>query len=287
MEENMANASESLYLEILKKILNDGTLCKNRTGIDTLAIPHVGIQHDMSQGFPLLTTKKMHFNSIKVELEFFIKGLHDKQWLKDRKCNIWNEWCSPSLIPQGLSEEARKEYQLRENELGPIYGVQWRNFNNQGYDQFKKIVDALRDNPDDRRMVCSAWNPLQLDSMALPPCHFVWVVTKIGNKIHLSFHMRSVDTFLGLPFNIASYGLLLHLLSKQSGLEAGILTGYLDNVHIYVNHIDAVRKQIEREPYEFPTIETNDFTDIFNWSYCDSVVKNYNSHEAIRVQVAV
>ena len=283
----MKNSFESLYLDVLRKVLLEGMLCQNRTGIDTIAIPHIGMQHDMSQGFPLLTTKKIHFNSIKVELEFFLKGLHDKQWLKDRQCNIWNEWCSPSLIPAGLGIEAKKEYQLKENELGPIYGVQWRNFNNQGYDQLKKIVDTLKSNPDDRRMVCSAWNPLQLESMALPPCHFVWVVTKIGNKIHLSFHMRSVDTFLGLPFNIASYGLLLHLLSQESGFEAGLLTAYLDNVHIYVNHIDAVKKQIEREPFPFPKIKTNNFTNIFDWNYTDSILEDYNCHDPIRVQVAV
>ena len=283
----MINHSEVSYLEILRKILNEGIICNNRTGIDTIAIPHVVFQHDMSSGFPLLTTKKMHFNSIKVELEFFIKGLHDKKWLKDRNCNIWNEWCTPDLIPNGLSIEARKEYQLKENELGPIYGVQWRDFNNQGYDQLKKIIDTLKENPDDRRMVCSAWNPLQIKSMALPPCHFVWVVTKIGNKIHLSFHMRSVDTFLGLPFNIASYALLLHLLAKQSGFEAGIVTGYLDNVHIYMNHIDAVKKQIERTPFDYPKIVTENFTSIFDWSYADTNLKDYNSHEAIRVQVAV
>ena len=283
----MINNSEVLYLEILRRILNEGTVCNNRTGIDTIAIPHVIFQHDMKDGFPLLTTKKMHFNSIKVELEFFIKGLHDKKWLKDRKCNIWNEWCSPSLIPQGLSQEARKEYQLKENELGPIYGVQWRDFNNQGYDQLRKIVETLKSNPDDRRMVCSAWNPLQIDSMALPPCHFVWVVTKIGNKIHLSFHMRSVDTFLGLPFNIASYALLLHLLAKESGLEEGIVTGYLDNVHLYVNHLEAVRSQISRKPYEYPNIETSNFKSIFDWDFADSILKNYNSHDPIRAQVAV
>ena len=283
----MKNQSEVQYLQILKRIIDEGTLCKNRTGIDTLAIPHVLIQHDMKQGFPLLTTKKMHFNSIKVELEFFIKGLHDKQWLKDRKCNIWNEWCSPKLIPQGLNEEARKEYQLKENELGPIYGVQWRNFNEQGFDQLKKIVETLKINPDDRRMVCSAWNPLQIDYMALPPCHFVWVVTKIDKKIHLSFHMRSVDTFLGLPFNIASYALLLHLLAKESGLEEGMVTGYLDNVHLYVNHLEAVKSQISRQPYEYPIVETNNFKSIFDWSFTDSILKNYTSHDPIRAQVAV
>jgi len=283
----MKNSSEELYLGILRNILKDGIICKNRTGIDTIAIPHVLFQHDMNQGFPLLTTKKMNFNSIKVELEFFIKGLHDKQWLKDRKCNIWNEWCSPKLIPQGLSEEHKKEYQLKENELGPIYGVQWSNFNGEGYDQFKKIVDTLKSNPDDRRMVCSAWNPSQLDSMALPPCHFVWTVTKIDNKIHLAFHMRSVDTFLGLPFNIASYALLLHLLAKESNFEAGLVTGYLDNVHLYVNHIDAVKTQLKRTPLSFPSIETTKFNNIFDWSCVDSVLKNYNSHDFIKGQVAV
>ena len=284
---NARNNSEIKYLEMLKKIMEDGVLCSNRTGVDTLAIPHVLFQHDMSQGFPLFTTKKMHFNSVKVELEFFIKGMHDKKWLQDRKCNIWNEWCSPELIPQGLNEEQRKEYQLKERELGPIYGVQWRNFNNEGYDQLRKIVDTLKNNPDDRRMICSAWNPLQIDSMALPPCHFVWVVTKIGEKINLSFHMRSVDTFLGLPFNIASYALLLHLLAKESGLKEGIVSGYLDNVHLYTNHLEAVKKQISRIPYDYPKIETSNFKSIFDWSYQDTILNGYIHHDPIRAKVAI
>ena len=136
-------------------------------------------------------------------------------------------------------------------------------------------------------MICSAWNPLQIDSMALPPCHFAWVLTKIGQKINLSFHMRSVDTFLGLPFNIASYALLLHLLAKESGLEEGIVSGYLDNVHLYTNHLEAVKKQISRIPYDYPKIETNDFKSIFDWSYEDTVLNDYIHHDPIRAKVAI
>ena len=285
------NPSECQYLDILRNILDNGERCKNRTGIDTLALPHLTYRHDMSTGFPLLTTKKMGYKSIKVELEFFIKGLKSKKWLQERGCKIWNEWANPTKIPAGLNDEDRKKAQLVEDDLGECYGRQWRQFNgdtaNAASDQLKTIVETLHKNPDDRRMVCSAWNPLQLKEMALPACHFVWVVTKIGKKIHLSFHMRSIDTFLGLPYNIASYATLFHLLSKESGLEAGILTGYLDNVHLYENHLAAVREQLEREPYQTPRIETNKFTSIFDWTHEDTKLIDYQSHDAIKADVAV
>lgn len=287
IDEIKSRSSEYQYLNILNRILEEGILCKNRTGIDTLAIPHVLFQHDMSTGFPLFTTKKMGFQSIKVELEFFIKGLKDKQWLQDRKCKIWDEWCNPSLIPQGLSDEERKKFQKEEKDLGPVYGSQWRNFNGQGYDQLKNIVDTLKKNPDDRRMVCSAFNPLVLSQQALPPCHFVWVVSKIGNKLHLSFQMRSVDMFLGFPFNIASYSTLLHLLCKESGFEEGVVSAYLDNCHLYINHKDQTLEQLKRTPFVLPKIETDKFTSIFDWEYKDTKVIDYKYHEAIKADVAV
>ena len=162
------------YLKSLVTILDTGSLKPNRTGTSAFTAMPMVLQHNMEEGFPLLTTKRMGIKSIAAELEFFIKGLKDKKWLQDRKCTIWDEWCNPTKVPADLQGEARKEFQKNEMDLGPVYGFQWRNFNSQDYDQLKTVVDKLKSDPSDRRMLCSAWNPLQIKEMALPPCHLVW-----------------------------------------------------------------------------------------------------------------
>ena len=171
------------YLNIIRHILDQGTLIPNRTGISALTIPHMMLQHDMSLGFPLLTTKKMAWKSIRVELEGFLKGISDKRWYQERGCHIWDEWCNPKKVPPYLADEARKSYQLEEPDLGPIYGVLWRNW--RGMDQLKNIVNTLKTNPYDRRMVCTAWDPSLLDEQALPTCHYSWNVIVTNNKLHL------------------------------------------------------------------------------------------------------
>jgi len=176
---------------------------------------------------------------------------------------------------------------LNEDDLGEIYGRQWRDFNNQGYDQLKVIVDTLKTNPNDRRMVCSAWNPLALKRQALPPCHYNFVVSVVGEFLNLSFSMRSVDCGLGLPMNIASYSLLCHLLAKESNLKEGIVTGFLNNVHVYTNHIDQLRTQIQRSPFKFPTIETSHFSSVFDWEYLQTTLRDYTHHEAIKMPIAI
>ena len=292
---------ESEYLKILERLLLRGETKENRTGIDTLVIPPTTIQHDMRHGFPLLTTKNVAFKPIRTELEFFIKGLTDKKWLQDRGNTIWNEWASPWHVKQYMEENDetdRKKAQLAEENLGPIYGSQWRDFNggavpessivNDGSnDQLQTIVNSLHDNPNDRRMVCSAWNPLQLSEMALPPCHYSWQVTHINGTLHLNWNQRSVDTFLGLPFNLASYALLLHLLCKETGMREGTVTGFLADVHIYKNHIDQVREQLKREPNDLPEISTEGFTDIFNWEHTMTRSINYKHHPKLVAEVAV
>jgi len=278
---------ELQYLNLIDTILKNGILKENRTGVSAYTIAHTMLQHDMQNGFPLLTTKKMGIKSISAELEFFIKGLTDKQWLKDRKCSIWNEWCNPKKIPNDLTDDERKAYQLTENDLGPIYGYQWRNFNSSGYDQLKHIVNTLKTNPNDRRMVCSSWNPLEMDSMALPPCHVLWHVTVIGNKLNLSWFQRSCDVGAGIPYNMASYAILLKLLAKESNLEEGIITGFLSDVHIYENHVDQLKEQITRTNYDEPQLEILNFTNIFNWKYTDLKLHNYNYHPKIYLPIAV
>lgn len=285
------------YLEIIEKILKEGELKHNRTGVDTLAVAGAMFEHDMSKGFPVLTTKTVPFRLIASELEFFIKGITDKQWLINENNHIWDEWCSPDKVPYGHDEETKQKMK-EERDLGPIYGWQWRNFGakyvsydkqpeGQGIDQLKKVVETLKKNPNDRRMIVSAWNPLDISKMALPPCHYGFQVTVINNKLNLLWNQRSVDSALGLPFNIASYGLLLHLLAKEANLKEGKLIGFLGDTHIYVNHIDGLKEQLKRERYQLPKIETNEFSSIFDWKYKDSKLINYKKHPTIKFEIAV
>lgn len=287
------------YLEIVRAILEKGEKKPNRTGIDALTMAGVMFEHKMSLGFPLLTTKKMPFRMVAAELEFFIKGLTDKTWLRERNNHIWDEWANPKKAPYGHTVEA-KEKMKAERDLGPIYGFQWRHFNAQyenydtdyhekGVDQLKKITETLKTNPDDRRMLVSAWNPSMLGEMALPPCHYAFQVTVINGRLNLLWNQRSVDTMLGLPFNIASYGLLLHLLAKEANLQEGRLIGFLADTHIYVNHLEGAKEQLARDVNLYPLskIETVNFTSIFDWKAEDTQLLNYQSYPKISFEIAV
>lgn len=294
------------YKKLVEHILSKGTVKHNRTGIDTISVSGYMFEHDMIDGFPLLTTKKMAYKSIFSELEFFIKGYHDKEWLKERNNHIWDEWCSPILQKYGTDEET-KEKMKNISELGPIYGVQWRNFDGthyfdenvsemysdeikKGVDQLKYIVDEIKTNPESRRMICSAWNPNQISAMALPPCHVLWqvLINTETNTMDLIWYQRSVDTMLGLPFNIASYALLLTLLCKESGkYKPGKLIGMLGDVHIYSNHIDGAKEQLTRETHKLPSIEIDDFDSIFNFDSSKVRVINYESEPKISFPIAV
>ncbi len=287
------------YLDIVKKILDTGEKKSNRTGVDAIAIAGAMFEHDMSKGFPLLTTKKTPFRLVSSELEFFIKGITDKKWLQERNNHIWDEWCSPLKVKYAHDEETKKRM-AEERDLGPIYGFQWRHFNaeyknfetnygQEGVDQLKYVIDKLKTDPGDRRMIVAAWNPAKLQEMALPPCHYGFQITVINGKLNLMWNQRSVDTMLGLPFNIASYATMLHLLAKAAGLQEGKLIGFLGDVHIYENHIEGAREQLARDPnlYPLPTLQTNNFTSIFDWKYTDSEVLNYQSYPGIKFQIAV
>lgn len=287
------------YLHIVRHIIEHGILQKNRTGIDALTVVGQMFEHDMSRGFPLLTTKKVGFNLIASELEFFIKGITDKRWLQERRNHIWDEWAYPKKAPYGHSEQA-KQQMLEERDLGAVYGFQWRHFgatytsydtdySNQGYDQLKALVHSLKTNPSDRRMIVSAWNPPFLGEMALPPCHYAFQITVVNGKLNLLWNQRSVDVMLGLPFNIASYALLLHLLAKESGFQEGKLVGFLADVHIYENHLQGAHEQLSRNPslHTLPQITTEPFTSIFDWQAQDSKIINYTSYPAIKFEIAV
>lgn len=272
------------YLDLVRKVISTGSWKENRTGIKALSIVGAIIEHDMSIGFPLLTTKKVHFHSVAVELEAFIKGIRSKQWLKDRKCNIWNEWANPKKAPYGTDAESIKRM-AEEDDLGPIYGCQWSDFG--GVNQLQNVLDTLKKNPLDRRMIVSAWNPVDMPEMALPPCHVHWQVSVLNGRLNLGWYQRSCDLPLGIPFNIASYALLLHLLCKQTGLKEGKLIGFLFDVHIYENQLPFIKEQLDRTPFGLPIVSTKNFTDIHNWTYEDTKLLNYNAHPSIKIPIAV
>ncbi len=287
------------YLDIVQKIIREGSKKENRTGIDTIAIAGAFFQHDMKNGFPLLTTKKIPYRLVSSELEFFIKGITDKKWLQDRNNHIWDEWCTPLKIPYA-NDEKTKARMLAERDLGTIYGWEWRHFgakyqsyetdySGQGIDQLKNLVNTLKEDPQSRRMLVLAWNPLDIEKAVPPYCHYGFQVTVTGGRLNLFWNQRSVDVALGLPFNIASYATLLHLLAKESGYQEGILTGFLADTHIYVNHLEGMKEQLSRNPNKYPPpkIETKNFKSIFDWQATDTELINYQSYPGIKFEIAV
>ena len=265
------------YLDIVKNVLENGEKKTDRTGTGTLTIAGTIFKHDMKNGFPLLTTKKVPFRLVASELEFFIKGITDKKWLQDRNNHIWDEWCSPLKVPYNHDGETKKKM-LEERDLGSIYGWEWRHFGaeykdyqtdytGKGVDQLKRMIEMLKTKPDSRQMLVLAWNPVDVDKVVPPYCHYAFQVTVINNRLNLFWSQRSVDVALGLPFNIASYATLLHLLTLETGLEEGILTGFLADTHIYLNHADGLKEQLTRDSnkYKLPQIKTNNFKSIFDY----------------------
>ncbi|PLW80388.1 thymidylate synthase [Candidatus Woesearchaeota archaeon] len=285
------------YLDIIQKILDEGIEKEDRTGTGTIAIAGAMFEHNMEDGFPLLTTKRIPYRLVASELEFFIKGISDKQWLIERDNHIWDEWCSPEIIPYAHDEETKKKM-MEERDLGPIYGWQWRHFGakyegynidhtGKGVDQLKRLVDDLKNKPDSRQMLVLAWNPMDRDKVIPPFCHYGFQVTVLDGKLNLMWSQRSVDTALGLPFNIASYATLLHLLAKETGLKEGKLVGFLGDAHIYSNHIEGLKEQLSRTPGKLPKLVTENFTNIFDWEYTDSKVEDYEPQPRIKFEIAV
>ena len=278
------------YLDIMKSILDNGTLKHNRTGIDTISYPCQFLRHDMREGFPLLTTKKVGLKTVCGELEMFIKGITSKKFLQERNVKIWNEWANPAKVHYG-NDEATKIKMAAEDDLGKIYGYQWNNFNDSGINQLKNVIHTLQTNPTDRRMLVSAWNPQQLDQMALPPCHFCFQLISDGEYIDLLWSQRSADWFLGVAFDLASYAMLLTLICKQVNMKPRYLAGSFADAHIYVNHLEQVKEQLSRTPYELPTVKILNAEDpswtIWDWKYTDFELENYTCHPAIKAPVAV
>jgi len=274
---------DKTFQENLELILTKGYKKEDRTGTGTISFPGVMIRHDMSDGYPLLTLRKVPFKSAAIELEGFIKGITSKQWYKERGCNYWNQWCNPQQVAYGTDDDTKKKMEECDD-LGKIYGYQWRNF--KGVDQLKNIVNTLKKDTNNRRMVCSAWAPDQLNEMALPPCHFAWQVNVTDGKLNLFYYMRSVDFVLGNDLN--TYGLLLHLLAKESNLKEGMLVGFFADAHIYLNHIDGIKELLNRNATgKLPTIKTDNFKSIYDWQYNDTILLDYEPLPSVKFEVAV
>lgn len=294
------------YLEMIEDCLNYGERKENRTGVDTLVTTPKFFEHDMRTGFPLITTKKMAVKTMAVELEGFIGGITDKKWYQDRGCRIWNEWANPQTVAIMDRDNILDKEVLAKGclDLGPIYGYQARRFGmeytdgepirqpfeplwNDECDQLAYAVGELQNNPNNRRLVVSHWNPQQSKQMALKPCHYTYVFQHINGKLSLHWTQRSCDSFLGVPFNIASYALLLELVAKHTGLTPHMLTGTLVDFHIYENHVEQIKLQLSRETFKLPILILPDEVDIFNWTHKDFKLNGYEYHPSIKGEVAV
>ncbi len=258
------------YLDMLRYVLENGVDKMDRTGVGTRSVFGQQMRFDLSKGFPLMTTKKMHLKSIIHELLWFIKGDTNVKYLQDNGVRIWNEWADEN------------------GDLGPIYGSQWRNWNGEGIDQLAQVVDKLKNNPNDRRMIVSAWNVSKIPEMHLPPCHMMFQFYVANGKLSCMLYQRSCDMFLGVPFNIASYALLTMMLAQVCDLEPGEFVHTLGDTHIYHNHFEQVKEQLRREPLSLPTMKLNpQVKDINDFKYEDFTLENYECYGAIKAQVAV
>lgn len=282
-------------------ILEHGEDRPDRTGTGTRSVFGYQTRYDLREGFPLLTTKKMYLRPIAEELLWFIKGDTNIKYLVDRNVKIWNEWPyedfkkSEDFNGETLEEFVEKiknddDFAKKHGNLGPVYGAQWRNFNNEGTDQLMKLIDSLKNNPFSRRHIISAWNPSQVDEMALPPCHTLMQFYVSSDKKYLScqLYQRSADTFLGVPFNIASYALLTCMLAQVCGYEPKEFIHTIGDAHIYKDHFDVVKTQIEREPLPLPRLVLNkDIDNLFDFKIEDIKLEGYQSHGPLKGKVSV
>ena len=261
------------YLDLLQRIVNEGTRKEDRTGTGTLSVFGHQMRFNLEEGFPLLTTKKLHLKSIIHELLWFLKGDTNVKYLQENGVRIWNEWADEN------------------GELGPVYGHQWRswpNYNGGHIDQIQDIVNALKNNPDSRRMIVSAWNVAEVDQMALPPCHCLFQFYVANGKLSLQLYQRSADTFLGVPFNIASYALLTMMMAQVSGLKPGDFIHTTGDTHLYLNHLEQAKEQLKRTPRTLSRMVINpNVTSIFDFKYDDFTLEGYDPLPHIKAEVSV
>ncbi|HSR50403.1 MAG TPA: thymidylate synthase [Acidobacteriota bacterium] len=261
------------YLDFMQHVLDQGVRKDDRTGTGTVSVFGYQMRFDLEEGFPLLTTKKVHLKSIIHELLWFLRGDTNIRYLTDNGVTIWNEWADP------------------EGELGPVYGAQWRSWpvpGEEGIDQISQVLEQIRKNPDSRRMIVSAWNVAELDKMALPPCHLLFQFYVAQGRLSCQLYQRSADIFLGVPFNIASYSLLTLIMAQVCGLLPGEFVHTFGDAHLYLNHMEQARTQLSRSPRALPRMKLNpQVTSVFDFQYSDFSLKDYDPHPRIKAPVAV
>lgn len=261
------------YLDLMKEVLEKGTSKTDRTGTGTLSVFGRQLRFDLAEGFPLVTTKKLHLRSIIHELLWFLKGDTNIKYLKDNGVSIWDEWADEN------------------GDLGPVYGSQWRSWpapDGRHIDQITNVINQIKSKPDSRRHIVSAWNPAEVDNMALPPCHALFQFYVADGKLSCQLYQRSADYFLGVPFNIASYALLTHLFAQQCDLEPGEFVWTGGDVHLYSNHIDQVKLQLSRDTFPLPQLNIKRKPNsIFEYQFQDVEILNYQSHPSIKAPIAV
>ncbi|HEX4098206.1 MAG TPA: thymidylate synthase [Caulobacteraceae bacterium] len=263
---------EQQYLDLLADVLANGVRRDDRTGTGTLGVFGRQIRFDLAQGFPLLTTKRLHLKSIIYELLWFLRGDTNVRWLQERGVSIWDEWADGT------------------GELGPVYGRQWRSWaapDGRVIDQIAKVVEQIRARPESRRHIVTAWNPADVDDMALPPCHCLFQFFVAEGKLSCQLYQRSADLFLGVPFNIASYALLTLMVAEVTGLKPGEFVHSFGDLHLYLNHLDQAKEQLGREPFAFPTMHLEPKADLFAFDYEDFRLEGYQAHPAIKAPIAV
>lgn len=261
------------YLDLLQRVIDEGTNKDDRTGTGTISIFGHQFRIDLAKGFPVITTKKIHLQSIIHELLWFLKGSTNIKYLKDNNVRIWNEWAD------------------QDGNLGPIYGYQWRSWptpEGKNIDQISELIEGLINNPNSRRHIVSAWNVGQIDKMALPPCHILFQFYVADGKLSCQLYQRSADLFLGVPFNIASYALLTMMIAQVTGYKVGDFVHTFGDAHIYLNHIDQVKMQLQRKPYKLPTMEINpEVKNIFDFKFEDFKLVDYVAHPHIKGKVSI
>jgi thymidylate synthase len=261
------------YLDLLAKLLEQGEKKEDRTGVGTLSLFGYQMRFDLNEGFPLLTTKKLHLRSIIYELLWFLKGDTNVRYLNDHRVTIWDEWADEN------------------GDLGPVYGAQWRSWraaDGRTIDQISQLIEQIGRNPNSRRLIVSAWNVGEIEKMALPPCHALFQFYISGGRLSCQLYQRSADVFLGVPFNIASYALLTMMIAQVSNLGLGDFVHTLGDAHLYLNHLEQARLQLSREPYPLPQLNLNPTVrSIFDFDYSDFELLNYQAHPTIKAEIAV
>ncbi|WP_110650694.1 thymidylate synthase [Salinicola peritrichatus] len=261
------------YLDLMQRVLDSGVEKADRTGVGTLSVFGHQMRFDLSAGFPLVTTKKLHLRSIIHELLWFLRGDTNIAYLHEHDVTIWDEWADAN------------------GDLGPVYGYQWRSWptpDGEHVDQIAKLIDQIRRNPDSRRHIVSAWNPALVDEMALPPCHALFQFYVANGRLSCQLYQRSADIFLGVPFNIASYALLTHMIAQVCDLEPGEFVHTFGDAHLYLNHLEQAKLQLTREPLPLPTLRLNPaIDDLFDFRFEDIAIENYQAHPSIKAPIAV